>query len=202
MTQYQFSLFDGSTGSSRSRIAVDINSAMAGSFTNSRPTKPFSHYIDVKIFKMSLFGIPQERIESRLGIDQSVIKNHLLKTSELKKTINDQSKRGFSINAIATKEGWPEPLVWAVVLEGKIKLQISENGKMQRPESIQDYNLWELGTTSRQIGEASGVNASTVMRDVNSVVANATPATVKGKDGKEYPATKPKAQPPKLLQLA
>ena len=55
----------------------------------------------------------------------------------------------------------------------------------------------------RQIGEVSGVDHVTVMNTVNKTSGgeNSPPETVKGKDGKEYPATKPKTQPeaPKLF---
>ena len=47
--------------------------------------------------------------------------------------------------------------------------------------------------TPPQIGEASGVGKTTVQRELSGV-PNGTPETVKGKDGKEYPATKPKTQ--------
>ena len=56
------------------------------------------------------------------------------------------------------------------------------------------------GMSYRQIAEASGVNASTVLR---STVANATvqPATVVGKDGKKRKPTK-KPRPPKAPQAS
>ena len=67
--------------------------------------------------------------------------------------------------------------------------------RKQRNEVIE--KLRTMGKTCQQIAAATGVNKSTVSR----VVANATtesPATIKGKDGKAYPARKrrqPKSQP-------
>jgi len=50
---------------------------------------------------------------------RTTIEEHLTKSSELKKSANDQLKHGSSSNTIAEKLGWPEPLVWAIALEGK-----------------------------------------------------------------------------------
>ena len=61
---------------------------------------------DLKIFKMGLLGIPQERIAQRLGITQFVVHDHLLKTSELKNAINELVTKGFAINTIAEKLSW------------------------------------------------------------------------------------------------
>ena len=54
---------------------------------------------------MSLLGIPQERIAPRVGMEQETVAKHLVRNSELKKSINDQTERGFSINTIAEKLG-------------------------------------------------------------------------------------------------
>ncbi|MGD9159410.1 MAG: hypothetical protein PVG39_13445 [Desulfobacteraceae bacterium] len=32
---------------------------------------------------------------------------------------NNNFKKGFTVNQVAEKHGWPESLVWAVKLEGK-----------------------------------------------------------------------------------
>ena len=60
---------------------------------------------DVKIFKMALLGIPLERIADRLGMPRKTVEDHLAKTSELKKSPNEQIKRGFSPNTVAEKLG-------------------------------------------------------------------------------------------------
>lgn len=63
---------------------------------------------DLKIFKMGLLGIPQERIAQRLGISRDMIQDHLWKSSELKKATNELLTKGFATNTIAEKLGWPE----------------------------------------------------------------------------------------------
>lgn len=57
------------------------------------------------------------------------------------------------------------------------------------------------GMSLRAIAEATGVNASTVLRTLNSSgVANATPDEIIGRDGKAYPAAQqPKAHTPGLF---
>ena len=66
---------------------------------------------DLKIFKMGLLGIPQERIAQRLGIPEITerfVQTHLPRFSELKNGVNDLLKRGFGVNTIAEKLGWPQ----------------------------------------------------------------------------------------------
>lgn len=53
------------------------------------------------------------------------------------------------------------------------------------------------GCTLQQIADAVGVDVSTAQRNTEGVFANAKTETVKGKDGKQYPATKPR-QPTSL----
>jgi hypothetical protein len=74
---------------------------------------------DIKIFKMNMLGIPQERVGRRLGLDQKTIHNHLGGKPELAFLLNAELKKGFSVNQTAEKHVWPEPLVWALKLEGK-----------------------------------------------------------------------------------
>jgi len=64
---------------------------------------------DLKIFKMGLLGIPQERIAQRLRIPQQTIADHLPKNLGLKKSVNELLTKGFSVNTIAEKLEWPEP---------------------------------------------------------------------------------------------
>ena len=74
---------------------------------------------DIKIYKMNNLGIPQERIARRLGLDQKTIHNHLGEMPKLAFLLNSEFKKGFSVNQVAEKHGWPESLVWSVKLNGK-----------------------------------------------------------------------------------
>ena len=76
---------------------------------------------DLKIFKMGLLGIPQERIAQRLGMERETVGKHLVKNSELKNLPNGLLTKGFLPNTIAEKLGWPavaapacKPLCWLV----------------------------------------------------------------------------------------
>jgi len=70
-------------------------------------TPTFSRLIfkNLKIFKMGLLGVPQERIAQRLGMEHQLVSYHLQKTSGLKKLANEQLERGFFANTIADKLG-------------------------------------------------------------------------------------------------
>ena len=104
---------------------------------------------DLKIFKMGLLGIPRERIAQRLGVEHQLVSYHLQKTSDLKKSANEQLTKGFSANTVAEKLGWPEPLVWAVVLEGKDDK--SRFDKLQW--NIRPWDYWNWGDVDHRFGD-------------------------------------------------
>ena len=101
--------------------------------------------LDLKIFRMHRFGIPQERIVKGLGTPKQTISRHLPKMPELAKWVNSDLKRGFTVPQVAEKHacpacpvgpvdrtgvgpedrtgGWTEPMVWSVALEGKSDLE-------------------------------------------------------------------------------
>ena len=95
----------------RSRRAVDsyISDLRAASQFN----------LSLKILRMSSLGIPQERIAQRFGLDQKTISNYLGEKATLPFLLNTDLKQGFTVSQVAEKHGWPEPLAWAVKLEGK-----------------------------------------------------------------------------------
>jgi len=104
---------------------------------------------DLKIFKMGLLGIPQERIAQRVGVTQRIVESHLHKTSELKSGVNSQLERGFSVNTIAEKLGWPEPLVWAVALEGK-----DDKTRLDKLQwNIRPWDYWNWGDVDHRFGD-------------------------------------------------
>ena len=75
--------------------------------------------MDLKIFRMNRNDIPQDRIAKRLGIQQRTVSEHLAKMPTLANPLNTDLKRGFTAAQVAEKHGWPEPLVWAIALEGE-----------------------------------------------------------------------------------
>jgi hypothetical protein len=105
---------------------------------------------DLKIFKMGLLGIPQERIAQRLGLPRTTIEEHLTKTTELKKSANDLLTHGFSSNTIAEKLGWPEPLVWAVALEEKDDRERFAELKW----NIRVWDYWNWGDVDHRFGDS------------------------------------------------
>ncbi|MEA3415561.1 MAG: hypothetical protein U9R02_05295 [Thermodesulfobacteriota bacterium] len=90
--------------------------------------------IDFNIFSMNRLRIPQERIATRLGLDQKTIHYHLGKKAELPFSLNTDLSKGFTVPQVAEKHacpvgpedrtgGWPEPMVWSLALEGKDDFQ-------------------------------------------------------------------------------
>ena len=69
---------------------------------------PFSHF--------------QERIATRLGLDQKTIHYHLGKKAELPFSLNTDLSKGFTVSQVAEKHGWTEPMVWSIALKGKSDL--------------------------------------------------------------------------------
>ena len=74
---------------------------------------------DIKIFRMNRLGIPQDRIANRLGVDQKTIHNHLGKMATLPNFLNADLSRGFTVEHVAEKHNWTDPMVWSQALEDK-----------------------------------------------------------------------------------
>jgi DNA modification methylase len=74
---------------------------------------------DIKIIKMNMLGIPQERIGRRLGLDQKTIHNHLGEMPKLAFLLNADLKNGFTVSQTAEKHNWPESSIWSLKLGGK-----------------------------------------------------------------------------------
>jgi predicted DNA-binding protein (UPF0251 family) len=75
--------------------------------------------LDLKIFRLNLLGITQERIAKRLGIPQKTLFNHLAKMPTLAKWLNSDLSKGFTVPQVANKHDWPESMVWSQTLQGK-----------------------------------------------------------------------------------
>ncbi len=75
--------------------------------------------LDLKIVRMNLLGIPQERIAKRLGQTRDILRDHLGILAELPKSPKADLSRGYTISQVAEKHGWTEPMVWSIALKGK-----------------------------------------------------------------------------------
>lgn len=78
---------------------------------------------------------------------------------------------------------------WYAYVEGEFGAQLARLGRPERREAISD--LRSQGMSTRQIADATGINQSTVVRNLAAGDANASPATVTGSDGKRHPASRP-----------
>ncbi|MBU0463958.1 MAG: HTH domain-containing protein [Proteobacteria bacterium] len=61
--------------------------------------------LDLKIFRLNLLGIPQDRIAKRLGIPRKTLFNHLAKMPGLAKWPNSDLLKGFTVPQVAQKHG-------------------------------------------------------------------------------------------------
>jgi hypothetical protein len=105
--------------------------------------------LDLKIFRMSRLGIPQERIARRLSIPQRTLSDHLAKLPRLANPLNSDLSRGFTIPQVAEKHGWAEPMVWSIALEGKDDLKrFKELGW-----GLRTWDLWNWGDCDKRFGD-------------------------------------------------
>jgi DNA modification methylase/DNA-binding CsgD family transcriptional regulator len=105
--------------------------------------------LDLKIFRMRLLGIPQERIATRLGIPRTTLETYLTKMPELANSSKADLSRGFTVSQVAEKHGWPEPLVWAVALEGKDDLARFKELNW----GLRTWDLWEWNNCDKRFGD-------------------------------------------------
>jgi DNA-binding CsgD family transcriptional regulator len=105
--------------------------------------------LNLKIFRMGILGIPQERIAGRLGFDQKTIHSHLGEKAELPFLLNSDLKKGFTVPQVAEKHGWPEPLVWSLALEGKEDLERFRELKW----GLRTWDLWNWNDCDSRFGD-------------------------------------------------
>jgi len=82
--------------------------------------------LDLKIFRMKLLMVPQERIAKRFPESRETIRDHLADSAMWPNPPNTDLKKGFTVPQVAEKHGWAEPLVWSIALEGKSDLDRSK----------------------------------------------------------------------------
>ena len=73
--------------------------------------------LDLKIFRLNLLGMPQDRIAKRLDTPQQTISRYLPEMPTLAKWVNSDLRvtsglsKGFTVPQVAQKHGWTEPMV-------------------------------------------------------------------------------------------
>lgn len=120
---------------------------------------------DLMIFKLYLLGWTQEQIGKAVGLTQQTISQKIPtkngKTadfcryqfpelvSETAASIVSDYKKGFPVSEIAEKNKWPEPLVWAVVLQGKNDLEKFK--KLKWP--LRTWDMWNFNDCDKRFGD-------------------------------------------------
>ncbi len=105
--------------------------------------------MDFNIFRMNRLGIPQERIATRLGLDQKTIYYHSGKKAELPFSLNTDLSKGFTVPQVAEKYGWTEPAVWSIALEGK-----SDYDRFRALNwGLRTWDLWNWNDCDNRFGD-------------------------------------------------
>ena len=125
----------------RSRQAVDLYIA------DLRATTLLE--LDLKIFRLNLLGIPQDRIAKRLGINRRTLSDHLAKMPELANPPNSDLSKGFTVPQVAQKHGWPESMVWAQALKGKD----DQTRFKELNWGIKTWDLWYFIDCDKRFGD-------------------------------------------------
>ncbi len=109
----------------------------------------FQEDLDLKIFRMKLLMIPQERIAKRLAESRETIRDHLADSAMWPNPPNTDLKKGFTVPQVAEKHGWPEPLVWAIALEGEDDLQRFKALKW----GLWAWDVWNCNDCDKRFGD-------------------------------------------------
>ena len=105
--------------------------------------------LDLKIFRMKLLMVPQERIAKRLAESRETIRDHLADSAMWPNPPNTDLKKGFTVPQVAEKHGWAEPLVWSIALEGKDDLQRFKALNWE----LKTVDLWEWTDCDKRFGD-------------------------------------------------
>jgi hypothetical protein len=104
---------------------------------------------DLAILRMDRLGLPQARGAVRVELSQAQLNEHLSGMPDLAFPINAGLARGFTAAQVAEQQGWPEPLVWSLALEGK--------ADHPRFESLQwglrTWDTWGWGDVDHRFGD-------------------------------------------------
>ncbi len=109
----------------------------------------FQEDLDLKIFRMKLLMVPQERIAKRLAESRETIRDHLADSAMWPNPPNTDLKKGFTVPQVAEKHGWPEPLVWAIALEGEDDLQRFKALKW----GLWAWDVWNCNDCDKRFGD-------------------------------------------------
>jgi DNA modification methylase len=125
----------------RSRQAVDLYIADLRALTLLE--------LDLKVLRLNLLGIPQDRIAKRLGVPQQTINRYLPKMPTLAKWVNSDLSKGFTVPQVANKHDWPESMVWSQALKEK-----DDKARFKELNwGIRKCDLWNFNDCDKRFGD-------------------------------------------------
>jgi len=105
--------------------------------------------LDLKIFRLNLLGIPQDRIAKRLDVPQQTISRYLPKMPRLAKWVSSDLSKGFTVPQVAQKHDWPESMVWSQALKGK-----NDQARFKELNwGIRTWDLWNFIDCDKRFGD-------------------------------------------------
>ena len=105
--------------------------------------------MNIRILRMDLLGIPQDRIAKRLGLARTSLLHHLSKMPELAFSTNADLSRGFTVSQVAEKHNWTNPMVLSQALKDKNDFErFKEIGW-----GLRTWDLWEWNDCDQRFGD-------------------------------------------------
>ncbi len=105
--------------------------------------------LDLKIYRLSRLGIPQDRIAKRLGLPRTTLESYLTKLPKLAISSKADLSRGFTVSQVTQKHGWTEPMVWSLALEGKDDLERFK----QLNWGLRTWDQWDFNDCDHRFGD-------------------------------------------------
>ncbi|KPA14411.1 ParB-like nuclease domain protein [Candidatus Magnetomorum sp. HK-1] len=105
--------------------------------------------LDIKIFKMTKLGIPQDRVAFILDIPQRTLSNRIEKLTEMIKPIKSDLAKGFSVSQIAKKYDCSESMILSIKFEIKNDLEIFKSLKW----GLRTWDYWHWSNCDQRFGE-------------------------------------------------
>jgi hypothetical protein len=104
--------------------------------------------LEAKIFMMSRWGIPANRIAEQLKVNRLTALKYY-ENPRLIRSIKKSLKKGLASYRVAEEHGCPEPLVWSIALEGKSDQECFRSLGW----GLRTWDLWYFNDIDQRFGD-------------------------------------------------